>query len=72
MVTSGLICIWGSDSVREVEMDRYECGNCGTIYDPAKGTPARDIPPGTPYEDLPSDWQCPVCGSSKDKLRKME
>lgn len=53
-------------------MDKYQCSVCGTIYDPAKGTPARNIPPGTPFADLPSDWQCPVCGSSKDKLQKME
>ena len=53
-------------------MDKYRCSVCGTIYDPAKGTPARNIPPGTPFEDLPANWQCPVCGSSKDKLAKME
>jgi len=53
-------------------MDKYKCSFCGTIYDPAKGTPQRDIPPGTPFEELPDDWQCPVCGSGKEKLRKME
>ena len=53
-------------------MSKYRCGVCGTIYDPAKGTPARNIPPGTPYDNLPADWQCPVCGSGKDKLEKMD
>ena len=53
-------------------MDKYRCSFCGTIYDPAKGTPSRNIPSGTPYEELPRDWMCPVCGSGKDKLVKME
>mgnify|MGYP003573901537 FL=1 len=53
-------------------MSKYRCGVCGTIYDPAKGTPARNIPPDTPYDNLPADWQCPVCGSGKDKLEKMD
>ncbi len=24
------------------------------------------IKPGTPFEDLPDDWVCPVCGEGKD------
>ncbi len=41
------------------------CEVCGYEYDPAKGDPAKGIPPGTPFEDLPDDWECPVCGSPK-------
>jgi hypothetical protein len=28
-------------------MDKYECLACGYIYDPAKGDPESDVPPGT-------------------------
>jgi len=35
------------------------------VYDPDAGDPARKIPPGTPFEKLPADWTCPVCGAAK-------
>ena len=37
----------------------------GHIYDPQVGDPARRIPAGTPFEDLPDDWYCPDCGAAK-------
>lgn len=48
-------------------MDKYICRVCSTIYDPNLGDPEDDIPPGTPFQQVPEDWICPVCGSSKDK-----
>jgi rubredoxin len=27
-----------------------------------------DIPPGTPFEDLPDGWCCPMCGVSKESF----
>lgn len=48
-------------------MDKYICTICATIYDPNLGDPEDGIPPGTPFENLPQDWICPVCGSNKDK-----
>ncbi len=48
-------------------MDRYICRVCANIYDPAAGDYTSNIPPGTPFENLPQDWVCPVCGSGKDK-----
>ena len=47
-------------------MKKYVCGVCGYVYDPEEGVPDNGIPPGTPFEDLPDDWVCPVCGASKD------
>ena len=44
---------------------RYICANCGYIYDPAKGDEMNDIPPGTPFEELPEDWVCPLCYANK-------
>lgn len=48
-------------------MDKYICKVCANIYDPVKGDTEGGIPPGTPFENLPDNWICPVCGSSKDK-----
>ncbi|PSO58707.1 MAG: rubredoxin [Cyanobacteria bacterium QS_7_48_42] len=42
---------------------RYECRSCGYVYEPSQGDGNRDIPSGTPFEKLPSDWRCPVCGA---------
>jgi rubredoxin len=30
------------------------------------------IPPGTPFEDLPEDYRCPICNASKDYFSKNE
>ena len=45
---------------------KYRCIACNYVYDPAVGDPDRGIPPGTPFEDIPDDWKCPVCGAAKD------
>ncbi|MDR3418457.1 MAG: rubredoxin [Nevskia sp.] len=42
-------------------MARYRCPCCGHIYDEAKGEPHEGYPPGTRWESLPDDWQCPDC-----------
>lgn len=44
---------------------KYECVICGFIYDEEKGLPDEGIPPGTKWEDVPDDWECPECGVSK-------
>ena len=51
---------------------KYECGGCGYIYDPATGDPDSDIPTGTPFEKLPDDWVCPLCGADKDVFSPVE
>jgi len=53
-------------------MDKWECQVCGYIYDPAEGDPEHNVPPGTPFERLPDDWTCPVCGAEKDQFEKVE
>jgi len=44
-------------------MLKYVCIPCGYIYDPAVGDPASGVPPGTPFDQLPAEWVCPVCGA---------
>ena len=51
-------------------MDKYVCGFCGTVCDPEKGDPTRGIDPGTPFEMLPDEWACPICGASKENFEK--
>ena len=43
---------------------------CGFIYDEA-GLPEEGIAPGTRWEDIPDDWQCPECGVGKDDFEMM-
>jgi rubredoxin len=52
----------------EGKMQKYICISCGYIYDPEKGDPMADIPPGTPFEELPNDWCCPMCYVSKENF----
>ncbi|MCS7286411.1 MAG: rubredoxin [Anaerolineae bacterium] len=53
-------------------MKRYECTVCGYIYDPTKGDPDRNVPAGTPFEQLPDDWVCPDCGATKDMFQPLD
>lgn len=48
----------------------YVCSVCGYRYDPAEGDPTADIPPGTPFRELPGDYKCPVCNAGKEYFRK--
>jgi flavin reductase (DIM6/NTAB) family NADH-FMN oxidoreductase RutF/rubredoxin len=53
------------------KMAKYECSVCGYIYDPEKGDPESGVNPGTPFEDLPDDWVCPICGAGKDEFEEL-
>ena len=47
-------------------MAKYVCDACGWEYDEAVGSPENGIAPGTKFEDLPEDFECPVCVVGKD------
>ena len=51
-------------------MSNYRCMLCGFVYSPDIGDPVYGIDPGTPFEDLPDDWVCPVCGADKNQFEK--
>lgn len=51
-------------------MDIYICPDCGYEYDPKVGDPDGGIPPGTPFEDLPEEWLCPLCAVPKNAFFK--
>jgi flavin reductase (DIM6/NTAB) family NADH-FMN oxidoreductase RutF/rubredoxin len=48
----------------------YECPECGYIYEQDKGDSSKGINPGTPFEDLPDKWVCPICGVKKSLFVK--
>ncbi|KPJ56181.1 MAG: High molecular weight rubredoxin [Deltaproteobacteria bacterium DG_8] len=56
---------------KPVSLPKYQCTVCRYIYDPEKGDPDGGIAPGTPFEDIPANWKCPVCGASKDQFEKV-
>lgn len=47
-------------------MKKYVCDTCGWVYDEEAGYPEGGIQPGTKFEDLPDDFECPLCGVGKD------
>ena len=53
-------------------MKKYVCDVCGYVYDPAVGDPDGGIAPGTPFEEIPDNWTCPLCGIGKDSFSVME
>ena len=52
-------------------MEKYQC-RCQYVYDPENGDPSQGIPPGTPFEKLPDNWVCPLCGLEKKFFVKEE
>ena len=52
-------------------MEKYVCSMCGYIYDPQQGDPESGIDPGTSFEDLLEDGECPGCGAAKEQFKKM-
>ncbi len=51
--------------------DRFECGVCWTVYDPAVGDPVWQIAAGTPFSDLPEEWRCPNCDASRARFMRL-
>jgi rubredoxin len=51
-------------------MEKWKCLTCGYVYDPSVGDSNAGIPAGTSFENLPSDWICPVCEEGKEVFEK--
>lgn len=49
-------------------MQRYECRSCGYTYEPIKGDQQGKIAAGTPFEELPATWKCPVCSTPSSRF----
>lgn len=59
-----------SQSVNDWQL--YICRACGLIYDEQLGDPDSGLPPGTRFEDIPDDWECPLCGVTKTDFERFE
>ncbi|HIS34223.1 MAG TPA: rubredoxin [Candidatus Avirikenella pullistercoris] len=53
-------------------MKKYKCSVCGWVYDPEIGDPEGGIEPGVPFDMLPDDWVCPLCGEGKEVFEPIE
>jgi rubredoxin len=56
---------------------KYMCRGCGYVYDPASGDESKGVAggvslgmsvDGVPFEALPSNWLCPLCGVDKTEF----
>ena len=47
---------------------KYVCDLCGWVYDEEEGYPEAGIAPGTVWEDVPEDFECPLCSVDKDQF----
>ncbi|WP_017651465.1 rubrerythrin family protein [Fortiea contorta] len=54
------------------QIRKWICRQCSMIYDPVAGDPDSGIAPGTPFEQIPDDWHCPICGASKKTFKLLE
>ncbi len=53
-------------------MKSYVCELCDYTYDPQAGDPDNGILAGTPFEEIPDEWVCPVCGAEKDEFQMVK
>jgi rubredoxin-NAD+ reductase len=53
---------------QEENIMKYICDVCGWEYDEELGYPEGGIAPGTKFEDLPADFECPLCAVDKDNF----
>lgn len=49
-------------------MGKFRCTVCGYEYNPEIGDPDNGVEPGTPFDQLPDDWVCPICGVGKESF----
>lgn len=42
----------------------WKCGTCGFVYD--------EETEGVPFEDLPENWVCPICGMDKGVFEPLD
>jgi rubredoxin len=49
-------------------MKIFVCDVCGYEYNPATGDADNGIAPETPFESLPDNWGCPLCGVDKSNF----
>ncbi|MBE6687712.1 MAG: rubredoxin [Ruminococcaceae bacterium] len=51
---------------------KYVCDVCGWEYDEEVGDSEYGIEAGTKFEELPDDFECPLCGVPKSEFSEIE
>jgi rubredoxin len=51
---------------------KLECRICWYVYDPGEGDAQTQVPPGTPFRELPGYWRCPQCDSGPEVFIPLE
>ena len=49
---------------------KYICEICNWEYDEEQGYPEGGIAPGTKWENVPEDFECPLCFVGKEQFSK--
>ena len=60
----------GAQNLWEEMIMKYVCSVCGWEYDEEKGYPEGGIGPGTPWSEVPEDFECPLCSVGKDEFEE--
>ncbi|MEE2802825.1 MAG: rubredoxin [Pseudomonadota bacterium] len=55
-----------------MEYKTWMCVICGFVYDEEQGLPEEGLVPGTRWEDIPDNWQCPDCDATKSDFEMIE
>ena len=63
---------YGGDDSRLSDDARMECKICWHVYDPAVGDDDWQIPPGTPFTQLPDHWRCPECDGERNQFMVLQ
>ena len=50
---------------------QYICKVCGYIYDETQGDTDNGVAENTPWENVPQDWTCPLCGVGKEDFESL-
>lgn len=59
---------FAGDASRVPDDARLECRICWYVYDPAVGDDVAQVPPGTPFTQLPDHWRCPGCDGPRHQF----
>ena len=51
---------------------KYICDVCGWVFEGKICDPEHGIDVETPFEELPDDFQCPLCGVGKEHFSPEE
>lgn len=61
-----------SESARtQIKFNAFQCPDCLTVYDSRYGDESAGVVAGTPFEQVPDTYQCPLCECPKSSFKVM-